>query len=213
MKEILVGDVMAVDEVEVPKLRHSRVIGKGGNKMREIQADTGTLIGVPKPDDPSTKITIRGRQEGVERAKQLILEAIKEPGKQKEEEESDGRTTTKLSIPKDKHRLIIGRNGNTVNEIRDETNVDIIIPPADSKDDDIIIKGETMEDIELAIKRIQEVIARNANNNNNNNYGGGGRRGSNSSNGRNTPEGGGGRGSNHTPEGSRRGGPRGPVKR
>lgn len=154
--------------------------------MKEIQTETGAHVNVPKQEESSNKITIKGRQAAVDKAREMILELIKDrsqPGKY-DEDENDGKVSTKLNIPKDRHRMIIGRGGQTINEIRDEANVEIIIPHADSKDDCIIIKGDNHDDISLAIKMIEEVSARAPS--------GGNRRGSNSSygsGGRSTPDG------------------------
>lgn len=200
VKELLAGNDYVVEELEVPKSKHGRIIGKKGSKMKEIQTDTGTHVNVPKQEDGSNKITIKGRQEAVAKAKELILELLKDKGPGGrggyDDDENDGRMSTKLNIPKDRHRLIIGRGGATVNEIREETGVDIIIPPADSKDDCIIIKGDTQDDISEAIKRIEEIAGSAPPRGGGG--GGGGRRGSNSS--------GGGGGGRSTPDGYRGGG-------
>lgn len=63
-------------DFEVPKTQHSRLIGKGGAwfptahkclisegaTIKQLQADSGTVIKVPKPDDPSGKVGVEGTQ-------------------------------------------------------------------------------------------------------------------------------------------------------
>lgn len=173
--------------------------------MKQVQSESGAHVTIPKQTQNSDRITLKGRKEAVEKAKQLILDLVKSEGGEGEGEGSEGKMSTKLNVPKDKHRLIIGRGGATVNEIREDCSVDIIIPPANSRDEDIVIKGDNPDNITKAIKSIQEITgsARGP-------IGGGGgsgftRRGSNgfATGGRSTPEG----GRKSTPEGgSRRGG-------
>jgi polyribonucleotide nucleotidyltransferase len=55
------------------------VIGQGGSKVNSIRKQSGCKITVPKSDQPSGEpIEICGSASGVEQAKDLILEAVKE---------------------------------------------------------------------------------------------------------------------------------------
>jgi polyribonucleotide nucleotidyltransferase len=213
----LAGDDFVEEVIDVHRSKHGRIIGKGGSKMKQVQSESGAHVTIPKQTLNSDKITLKGRREAVDKAKQLILDLVKGDGESEGGDES--KMSTKLQVPKDKHRLIIGRGGATVNEIRDECNVEIVIPPANSRDEDIVIKGDNPDNITQAIKKIQEITGSARNNP----IGGGGagagygRRGSNGNNGNNgnnfpsfreggrsTPEGGNRRGG--TPEGGSRGG-------
>eukprot|EP00026_Physarum_polycephalum_P013301 Phypoly_transcript_13686.p1 GENE.Phypoly_transcript_13686~~Phypoly_transcript_13686.p1 ORF type:complete len:347 (+),score=81.48 Phypoly_transcript_13686:51-1043(+) len=208
-KKILAGDDFVEEVIDVHRSKHGRIIGKGGSKMKQVQSESGAHVTIPKQSLNSDKITLKGRREAVDKAKQLILDLVKGEGEGEGGDES--KMSTKLQVPKDKHRLIIGRGGATVNEIREEANVEIIIPPANSRDEDIIIKSDNPDNITLAIKKIQEITgsSRSAPPSFGGAGGGGGRRGSNGNNfpslreGRSTPEGGNRRG---TPEGGSRAG-------
>lgn len=181
----MAGSDFVEDFIDVPRSKHGRIIGKGGIKMKQVQSESGAHVTIPKQTLNSDRITLKGRREAVDKAKQLILDLVRGEGREGDGDES---MSTKLYVPKDKHRLIIGRGGATVNEIREESNVDIIIPPANSRDEDIIIKGDNPDNIEKAIRAIQEITGRAGP------IGGGaGRRGSGGNfvgGGRSTPEGG-----------------------
>ncbi|KAK1994423.1 KH domain-containing protein [Colletotrichum falcatum] len=54
------------------------VIGQGGSKVNSIRKQSGCKINVPRNDDKEDAIEIIGTADGVEKAKDLILEAVKE---------------------------------------------------------------------------------------------------------------------------------------
>jgi polyribonucleotide nucleotidyltransferase len=62
----------------VPPEHHHLVIGKGGQRIASIRDETGCTIDVPKRGDGNDTIIIRGSREGVEKAKELIVEAVEE---------------------------------------------------------------------------------------------------------------------------------------
>lgn len=155
LKELL-GDLMITEEVDVPKNLHGRVIGKGGQKRSEIRDETHCIITVPEQGQASTVITVVGRQENVTRAKAMIKAAISDRKADDEEGDADGLTTVRYPLAKNLHKQVIGAGGKTINRIRDETNVQIFVPKADSPDNTLLLKGES-DDISEAIKLINEV--------------------------------------------------------
>lgn len=54
------------------------VIGQGGSKVNSIREQTGCKINVPRNDSNEDAIEITGSAEGVDKAKDLILEAVRE---------------------------------------------------------------------------------------------------------------------------------------
>lgn len=54
------------------------VIGQGGSKVNSIRKQTGCKINVPRDQAKDEAIEILGSEEGVEQAKELILQAVKE---------------------------------------------------------------------------------------------------------------------------------------
>lgn len=54
------------------------VIGQGGSKVNSIRKQTGCKINVPRDQAQDEAIEVNGSAEGVEKARELILEAVKE---------------------------------------------------------------------------------------------------------------------------------------
>jgi rRNA processing protein Krr1/Pno1 len=54
------------------------VIGQGGSKVNSIRKQTGCKINVPRDQAKDEAIEVNGSAEGVEKARELILEAVKE---------------------------------------------------------------------------------------------------------------------------------------
>lgn len=75
----------------IPPEYHHLVIGKGGSRIGVIRDETGCLIDVPKRGDPKDTIVIRGSKEGVERAREMIVETV-ESGQHRSNGSSPQRT-------------------------------------------------------------------------------------------------------------------------
>jgi len=56
------------------------VVGSGGSKINEIRKSTGTKVQVPRDQARGEAIEIVGPREGVEKARDIILEAVKQGG-------------------------------------------------------------------------------------------------------------------------------------
>jgi len=56
------------------------VVGPGGTKINEIRKSTGTKVQVPRDQARGEAIEIVGSKEGVEKARDIILEAVKQGG-------------------------------------------------------------------------------------------------------------------------------------
>jgi polyribonucleotide nucleotidyltransferase len=64
------------EEMQIPTKQHTIIIGKGGSVIQSIQGDSGARVMVPKRDEGSDVVTLRGTREEVNEAKKLINEAI-----------------------------------------------------------------------------------------------------------------------------------------
>jgi len=60
----------------IPPEHHHLVIGKGGAKIGVVRDETGCTVDVPRRGDGNDTIVIRGSKEGVERAKEMIVESV-----------------------------------------------------------------------------------------------------------------------------------------
>ena len=59
---------------------YRHVVGAGGSQINSIKKQTGCKITVPRSQAPGEAIEVVGSEEGVEEAKELILEAVKKGG-------------------------------------------------------------------------------------------------------------------------------------
>ena len=62
-------------KVKIFKEAHPKIIGKGGAQIKKIREETDTKIDLPRENSDSDVITITGKKENVEKAKNMI-EAI-----------------------------------------------------------------------------------------------------------------------------------------
>jgi hypothetical protein len=60
----------------IPPEHHHLVIGKGGQRIGVVREETGCNVDVPRRGDGNDTIIIRGSRDGVQRAKELIVEAV-----------------------------------------------------------------------------------------------------------------------------------------
>jgi len=65
------GEVEGVQQNQYPA-----IIGKKGENIARIQKETGTRITVPNAKNDLTNVTIYGKEAGVNRAREMILEAL-----------------------------------------------------------------------------------------------------------------------------------------
>ena len=88
--------------IAIPKEHHRYILGKGGQKLQELEVKTATKISIPKVAEANDKITISGTKEGIEKAIHEIRVTSDEQSKQAYEV---------LSIPKMYHPFITGPGG------------------------------------------------------------------------------------------------------
>lgn len=62
--------------LRVPPEHHHLIIGKGGQRIGSVRDETRCNIDVPKRGDGGETIVIRGTRDGVEKAKEMIVELV-----------------------------------------------------------------------------------------------------------------------------------------
>jgi rRNA processing protein Krr1/Pno1 len=67
-----------MEVVDVPVEKHPKLIGRGGNIRKEMEAQFRVTIEVPKQAENKTGVRITGRPEAVAKAKEHILSLVKE---------------------------------------------------------------------------------------------------------------------------------------
>ncbi|KAL0268526.1 UNVERIFIED_CONTAM: hypothetical protein PYX00_010437 [Menopon gallinae] len=137
----------AVVTIKIPKEHHRYLLGKGGQKLKDLEKATGCKITVPIISDPSDAITITGPKEGIEKAAHEIQVTSDEQSKQSYE---------RISVPKMYHPFICGGFNETLNQLIQETNVRINVPPPSVQSDEITIAGEK-EGVQTAKDRIMKI--------------------------------------------------------
>eukprot|EP01095_Lingulamoeba_sp_RSL-Kostka_P012392 TRINITY_DN491_c7_g1_i1.p1 TRINITY_DN491_c7_g1~~TRINITY_DN491_c7_g1_i1.p1 ORF type:complete len:341 (+),score=139.50 TRINITY_DN491_c7_g1_i1:90-1112(+) len=163
IKVALFGEDVSSQQMKVDKKYHKNIIGRGGSKLQQIQRESNTIITVPQMNDNSKGITIQGKPENIEKAKELINQIVKpQPLNWGNEDFPDlnaGRTILKCPFPKDTHRIIVGKGGKNLREIENEFDVELRVPSANDNEDVVVITGKNDEDVHNALKRVNEVIS------------------------------------------------------
>lgn len=132
-KKIIEGKVKIFDDsitrtVDVHRKYHSAIIGSGGANIRNIvvaaggsedRRDLARTVRFPKQDSPDNAIRVEGDKALVDR----IVTAIEAFGAQKE-----GQTTEIIEVAPEKHRLLIGRGGESRRALESQFNVGLEIP-------------------------------------------------------------------------------------
>ncbi|KAM9849306.1 high density lipoprotein binding protein a isoform 2-T2 [Aulostomus maculatus] len=163
--EALKALVPVTVEVEVPFELHRYIIGQKGSGIRKMMDEFEVNIQVPAPDQQSDKIAITGLANHLERAKEGLLERVKEL--QAEQEDRTLRSF-KLTITVDPkhHPKIIGRKGAIITNIRTEHDVNIQFPEKnDENQDQITITGyehkaiAARDAIQAIVDELEEMIS------------------------------------------------------
>ncbi|XP_075883863.1 high density lipoprotein binding protein a isoform X2 [Nelusetta ayraudi] len=165
--EALKALVPVTIEVEVPFELHRYIIGQKGSGIRKMMEEFEVNIQVPAPEQQSDKIAITGLANHLDRAKEGLLERVKEL---QAEQEDRARRSYKLTITVDPkyHPKIIGRKGAVITNIRTEHDVNIQFPEKnDENQDQITITG--YEDkaiaargaIQAIVDELEEMISEN----------------------------------------------------
>ncbi|KAG7514309.1 vigilin isoform X1 [Solea senegalensis] len=128
-------------EVEVPFELHRYIIGQKGSGIRKMMDEFEVNIQVPAPELQSDQIAITGLADHLDRAREGLLERVKEL---QAEQEDRALRSFKLTITVDPkyHPKIIGRKGAIITTIRTEHDVNIQFPEKnDENQDQITITG------------------------------------------------------------------------
>ncbi|XP_072246236.1 high density lipoprotein binding protein a isoform X3 [Leuresthes tenuis] len=139
--EALKALVPVTVEVEVPFELHRYIIGQKGSGIRKMMDEFEVNIQVPAPEQQSNKIAITGLASHLDRAKEGLLDRVKEL---QAEQEDRALRNFKLTITVDPkyHPKIIGRKGAIITNIRTEHDVNIQLPEKnDENQDQITITG------------------------------------------------------------------------
>ncbi|XP_070160748.1 vigilin [Polyergus mexicanus] len=137
----------ASKQISIPKDHHRWILGKQGQRLKDLEQKTATKINVPGVQDQSDIITITGTKEGIEKAEHEIRVIS---------DEQSRKAFERITVPKIYHPFIYGAHNENLNAMIAETGARINIPPASVQQDEITIAGE--KDGVLAAKQKIESI-------------------------------------------------------
>jgi len=138
--------VPTVYELEVPKEAYGQILGKNGNRLRDLENRSGAKITLPK-DDLTDLIKIKGSRDAIE----LAIHEI-----QLISAEALSKCKDIISIEKEYHAFISGPFNETLHQLQQETGAKISIPPFSSNKSEIVITGD-QNAINAAKERILEI--------------------------------------------------------
>ncbi|XP_023947643.1 vigilin [Bicyclus anynana] len=123
----------ASKQISIPKEHHRWILGKQGQKLKDLEKVTATKISVPGIADNSETVTITGTKEGIEKAEHEIRVCS---------EEQSRKALERITVPKIYHPFIQGPFGERSAALTAETGARIHIPPASTQSDEIVVAGE-----------------------------------------------------------------------
>ncbi|KAL3082979.1 hypothetical protein niasHS_010781 [Heterodera schachtii] len=143
----------SIGEVIVPRTSVGIIIGKGGETIKRLAAETGAKIQF-RPDDPNLQercAVIQGTPEQINRATQMISELVTRSSGGGGQQE-----TFYMHVPANKTGLVIGKGGDTIKQISAETGAHVELSrdsPPNSTEKIFVIKGTPFQ-----IHHVQHII-------------------------------------------------------
>uniref|UniRef100_A0A4W6D2T7 Vigilin n=1 Tax=Lates calcarifer TaxID=8187 RepID=A0A4W6D2T7_LATCA len=144
-KAALLALVPITEDVEVSYELHRYIIGQKGSGIRKMMEEYEVNIWVPQPEKQLDVIKVTGLAANVERAKQGLLERVKELQAEQEDRALRSFKVT-MSVDPKFHPKIIGRKGAVISQIRKDH-------------DDLIVISGYERNVEEARQAIQQLVA------------------------------------------------------
>ncbi|XP_055610576.1 vigilin isoform X2 [Uranotaenia lowii] len=146
-KILVLFQTQASKNITIPREHFRWILGKKGERLRELEKLTATKINVPRITDESDVITISGTKEGIEKAEHEIRTTS---------DEQSRKACERVNIPKIYHPFIMGPHNENVLKMTEEFGAKINIPPPSVQKDEITIIGEK-EGVLQAKARIEAI--------------------------------------------------------
>lgn len=139
----------ASKNITIPKEYHKLVLGKLGQRLRDLEKETGTKINVPSMNDPSETITVTGTKEGIEQAINEIRTISEEQSKKASEKVS----VSRMYLP-----FVCGPHNVDLNNLMVETGTKIKVIPVSPQKVELFIVGDK-EGIAVAKDKVLKTVA------------------------------------------------------
>ncbi|KAF2091552.1 RNA binding effector protein-like protein Scp160 [Saccharata proteae CBS 121410] len=155
-----VFDETVVRTIEIDKKHHKALIGSGGSNLREIVIKAGgpddrreqaRMVRFPRAENDENTIRVEGTKPVVDKIVAAFEEAIKT---------RDSQVTEVLEVIPEKHRLLIGRGGETRKGLESQFNVSVDIPKQNAPEavrSLVRISGQP-DDVTKAKEHIQSLV-------------------------------------------------------
>ncbi|XP_022065912.2 vigilin [Acanthochromis polyacanthus] len=157
-KAALLALVPITEDVEVSYELHRYIIGQKGSGIRKMMEEYEVNIWVPQPEKQLDVIKVTGLVANVERAKQGLLERVKELQAEQEDRALRSFKVT-MSVDPKFHPKIIGRKGAVISQIRKDHDVSIQFPDKGDEQQDVIAISGYERNVEEARQAIQQLVA------------------------------------------------------
>ncbi|XP_032367204.1 vigilin [Etheostoma spectabile] len=157
-KAALLALVPITEDVEVSYELHRYIIGQKGSGIRKMMEEYEVNIWVPQPEKQLDVIKVTGLVANVERAKQGLLERVKELQAEQEDRALRSFKVT-MSVEPKFHPKIIGRKGAVISQIRKDHDVSIQFPDKGDEQQDLIVISGYERNVEEARQAIQQLVA------------------------------------------------------
>ena len=163
-------------ELRVPNNLVGLIIGKGGDHIQKLQAQTGAHVQIAKesdmkPGETLRSIILRGAPDAVAEAKKRIDDLISERMQPQSNrlqalgnrnKEQDYSFIIKIPVPNDKVGIVIGKGGATIKSIQERTHANIQVPQGPDEDNIAVrtlsVGADTREAAEAAQMEIFLVL-------------------------------------------------------
>uniref|UniRef100_A0A3Q1J2E4 K Homology domain-containing protein n=1 Tax=Anabas testudineus TaxID=64144 RepID=A0A3Q1J2E4_ANATE len=140
------GPGMTVQEIMVPASKAGLVIGKGGETIKSLQERAGVKMVMiqdgPQNTGADKPLRISGEPFKVQQAKEMVMELIRDQGFREQRGEYGSRIgggdSLDVPVPRFAVGIVIGRNGEMIKKIQNDTGVRIQFKPDDGSTPDRI---------------------------------------------------------------------------
>lgn len=168
-------------ELKVPNALVGLVIGKGGEQIQKLQAQTGVHVQIAreqdmKPGDTSRSIILKGSPAAVAECNRMIDEILNSRKQNttagvgqpqvRTQKEMEHAFIVKVKIPNLKVGIIIGKGGATIKMIQERTRAQVQIPSTADEDNPnlrtLCIGGDSIESVEAAQMEITIALQQSA---------------------------------------------------
>ncbi|EGD74250.1 hypothetical protein PTSG_12419 [Salpingoeca rosetta] len=149
-------------EIKVPRVAVGRVIGRGGDSIKRIQAESGARVQFEPETNQDFRIaTITGTMPVIEAAEKMIMDIIQDAEvSTSSARPRDDRPREPMPVPQERAGLIIGRGGESIRMIMQQSGAHVELDraqPAVNGDKTFWISGDP-EQIATAKRLIQEKL-------------------------------------------------------